>query len=877
MPLFEVCSSPCLESAPFNWYSVQPKRQTVAQQGTSKVAVPPTLAIFDARVDDLSTLLNQLQPGVRAHVLDPARDGIQQITTILKQFPSASVTLVAHGFSGGLQLGATRLASSNLLRYRTALQTWFSPVTTSPVATSPAVVPKSTPELSLLACNVAAGETGMAFIEQLATYTGAIVSAAKTVLGNRQWPAIAHSIFTPTALNTYSATLGLALQTIITDGDTSGTQTISGLDGALGVTVSPDGTQVFVTGDEADALVIFDLDERGNLTLRATFQDGVDGVDGLDSAYDVAFSPDGSQVFVASAEDSALTLFDRDAEGNVTFNTTFKDNVDGVDGLSNAHSVAVSPDGTQVFVTGGNNIFIGDSDPNRFSGDSALAVFDRDANGNLTFREALKNGENGIDGLAGAYEVVVSPDGTQVFVAGYDDDALVVFDRDTEGNLTFNTVFKDGDTNNGQTIDGLNGAISLDVSPDGTQVFVAGYTNNAIAIFDREAGVLTFDQVLRDNENGIDGLEGTWSVRVSPDGNQVFATGDSDSALAVFNRSAEGELSFDTAFIDGQDGISGLEFLGDVAIHPDSNQVFVAGFGDDTLVVFDEERFTSTDNSNVLEVTRLGTSNTVELQLADAVVDSVSEIVVFSVGATGDNKTQIARFSLLEDGQLPTDFAPTFALESDLILAETFLQFELVENGRTYLAMPNAQSNDQAKLTFSNGTQLMVAFANSTSTTNVLINDAAAIDLSAQTGTVNFAFTVYREAAFNNTVGLYSTDFADGGITTDAVLGIVVRPGDPDYQEEALKRKLDIELTGNNGEINQTSASGIAAGGYLGLYLIEDGNDPATSDVHFSYAGANSDGADHVKLLGNNTFGFEDSANLGDADFNDLVVSFTIE
>ena len=43
-------------------------------------------------------------------------------------------------------------------------------------------------------------------------------------------------------------------------------------------------------------------------------------------------------------------------------------------------------------------------------------------------------------------------------------------------------------------------------------------------------------------------------------------------------------------------------------------------------------------------------------------------------------------------------------------------------------------------------------------------------------------------------------------------------------------------------------------------------NDPA---VYSSFLGANADQVDHICLLGNSTFGFEDLASGGDKDFND--------
>ena len=49
------------------------------------------------------------------------------------------------------------------------------------------------------------------------------------------------------------------------------------------------------------------------------------------------------------------------------------------------------------------------------------------ATGRLTFVQVLKDGVGGVDGLYGADSVTVSPDGSQVYATGYYDDALAVF------------------------------------------------------------------------------------------------------------------------------------------------------------------------------------------------------------------------------------------------------------------------------------------------------------------------------------------------------------------------------------------------------------------------------------------------------------------
>jgi hypothetical protein len=58
--------------------------------------------------------------------------------------------------------------------------------------------------------------------------------------------------------------------------------------------------------------------------------------------------------------------------------------------------------------------------------------------------------------------------------------------------------------------------------------------------------------------------------------------------------------------------------------------------------------------------------------------------------------------------------------------------------------------------------------------------------------------------------------------------------------------------------------------------VILDNNPNNDPQVYFSFLGANSDGLDHVRMLGNNTFGFEDLAGGGDADYNDIIVQLNL-
>ena len=71
----------------------------------------------------------------------------------------------------------------------------------------------------------------------------------------------------------------------------------------------------------------------------------------------------------------------------------------------------------------------------------------------------------------------------------------------------------------------------------------------------------------------------------------------------------------------------------------------------------------------------------------------------------------------------------------------------------------------------------------------------------------------------------------------------------------------------------------VAQGSLIDFVNNNPTNGGDANDIHayFNFVGANPDGVDHLKLLGNNTFGVEDMYGGGDRDFNDLVVNMNIK
>jgi DNA-binding beta-propeller fold protein YncE len=347
-----------------------------------------------------------------------------------------------------------------------------------------------------------------------------------------------------------------------------------GLDGAHSVAVSPDGKHVYVVGYRDDAITVFARADTGKLTfVQVVKYEETENI--LNGPKSVTVSPDGKHVYVACYLYSAVVGFSRDeATGVLTFADIKAQGMDGVEGLSGAAAVAISPSGGRVYVAG--------------QAGNTLAVFFRNpATGELTFWQVLEDGIDGVDGLETAISVAVSPDGKHIYVAGYRDNAVAIFEWGTSGPLPW-LYYKGLKQDGVGGVDGLYEAMSVAVSPDGKHVYVAGSGDHAVAAFARNSanGGLTFVGATVNGVDGVEGLAVAVSVAVSPDGEYVYVASRS-SALAVLARDdTTGSLTFAEAELDGVNGVDGLYFAYGVAVSPDSQHVYVASSGDNAVAVF---------------------------------------------------------------------------------------------------------------------------------------------------------------------------------------------------------------------------------------------------------------------------------------------------
>ncbi len=290
----------------------------------------------------------------------------------------------------------------------------------------------------------------------------------------------------------------------------------NGLSSASGVAVSPDGEYVYATAGSSDAVTVFDrnpatgaLDQLAgtNGCVSETGAGGCADGNALDGAEAVAVSPDGESVYVASRVSDAVAIFDRDASTGVLtqlagpqacISQTGAGGCADGNALDSASDVAVSPGaGSSVYVAA-------------FDSD-AISVFDRTTGGaqqgeldqKAGLAGCISNGGAGScdDGnaLDGASAVALSPNGSSLYSASFQSDAISVFDRLGNGELDQKAGSAGciSETGAGGCADGkgLDLATDVAVSPDGTTVYSAAVVSSAVVGYGRDAATGALSQV----------------------------------------------------------------------------------------------------------------------------------------------------------------------------------------------------------------------------------------------------------------------------------------------------------------------------------------------------------------------------------------------
>jgi hypothetical protein len=376
----------------------------------------------------------------------------------------------------------------------------------------------------------------------------------------------------------YEASTGSALWAKRYDGPKSGSDQVA----ALGV--SPDGAAVFVTGYSAGSLG--DTDYATVAYVAATgaklWAKRYDGPgNGAGSASSLAVSPDGSTVFVsggsagsASGSDYATVAYDA-STGTELWVKRYNGPGNGAD---DASALSVAPGGGSVYVTGTS---AGATSPV----DYATLSYDASTGAKLWIKRYDGPGTQNNDW---AEALGVSPNGSEVFVTGYSADSVT-------GSDTFYVTFA-YDASTGAKLwqrtydgspDGTDIPFALAVGPGGGRVFVTGITTGASSNWDwgtvaynASTGATRWTKRYNGPGNGLDEARG---LGVSPDGTKVFVTGSSaqsstdldiDYATGAFDASTGKRL-----WVRSYNGPANADDYGlALGVSPDGSSVFTTGY-----------------------------------------------------------------------------------------------------------------------------------------------------------------------------------------------------------------------------------------------------------------------------------------------------------
>ncbi len=361
--------------------------------------------------------------------------------------------------------------------------------------------------------------------------------------------------------------------------------------GPYGVTLDPQGNNVYVTADTAGVIDRYLRNSGGYPTSGLGYADNsISGGSYLAGSIRSLVSPDGKFVYTAAATDDAINTYERNpSDGTLSYKESVKFGdvwtfpcisiciTATIKGLNGAYAMAISPDGKYIYVSGisSNSITVLERNP-----DTGSLMHAKLVNSVIYLRPNLVIERVDNTNLSGAYDIAISPDGQNLYATGYNGNTLMVFKRDAANG---DILPVSGGVYGTAAVPSLQGVFRVTLSPDGNFVYTSSFDSNKITAFQRDPTTGKLTPI----SGGVygDGVAGHYitSAAVSPDGKYLFATeyASPGSVLVYLRDQATGELSL-------LQTISTADIAGarDVAVAPDGRMIFVTGHSSNKVVGF---------------------------------------------------------------------------------------------------------------------------------------------------------------------------------------------------------------------------------------------------------------------------------------------------
>jgi DNA-binding beta-propeller fold protein YncE len=269
---------------------------------------------------------------------------------------------------------------------------------------------------------------------------------------------------------------------------------------------TPNGKSVYLA-DFSGSIEQFTVGSDGSLTAKTPASVLDNG-----SPWNIAVSPDGKSAYVANNSDGAVSQYSIAADGTLTPKTPATVAAGG-----SPWAVVVSPDGNSAYVSN--------------SSDGTISQYNVAADGTLTPKSPATVNVGSGSG-SNPEELAISPAGTSLYVAAFDDAAVAQFDVGAGGLLSPKTPAE-------VTTGPSTGPEGIVVSPDGASVYAGDFSTGTVSQFNVGAdGILTpkTPEMVPSGSN-------TPTLWMTADGESLYAGNYGDGTISQFNVGTGGLLS----------------------------------------------------------------------------------------------------------------------------------------------------------------------------------------------------------------------------------------------------------------------------------------------------------------------------------------------
>lgn len=353
--------------------------------------------------------------------------------------------------------------------------------------------------------------------------------------------------------------------------DLDGHNNAAGLTGVRAATVSGDGRHVYTAGTSDQSVGMFRRNEEtGRLNYIGVVDNASEGITDLVGPSDVVVSPDGAHAYASAHTRHVVVEFERDsATGILSHIGIVKNGVDGVQGITNAERLAISPSGRHLAVATLND---------------TGAIFLRDeSTGALSFVQIFPE--------VGLVNAPFIPDQVRdtAFVPGTPYLAIHGFFRlETYAVGAQTGILTLADDATDITEIALNIHNDVVAAPDAGQIYTDNTSTVSAFTFDSQNGNFF---LLAENNGGDTSISAFNSgLSMSPDGRFLFTPATNqgvDAGIGVYQRDAEtGLVEGLELFPNGQDNSDGFNFGTHTAVSPDGAHVYLSDPVSNAITVF---------------------------------------------------------------------------------------------------------------------------------------------------------------------------------------------------------------------------------------------------------------------------------------------------